>query len=304
MSFSRSLCAALLVLLAGCGGGDEPTPTRPAEPAPQASPTPAATPDPGPARKGVLADLGRYSARKADPANPGFPVAADGVWPKSACVDNGYSLREVDDPFGDGGKVGRFEVRQGDQGAGGGGDRCELLYNDRAAMGQAPYGKTSRFFAVSFALPEDFPSLGRTAYTTVAQFHQSKLGGPSPIAVQVQGPASNLLTIKYRQLVRGELARQQELYRVEFARGEWQDLVFEVLWSPDPAKGRIRILHQGRQVAEANGATLFSAAKGFVDVNTNLKVGNYRAKTIGVPSVVYHRRTRVATSYEALAADG
>lgn len=244
-----------------------------------------------------------------------FGMCASGPWDVSGCVappsgQPAWSLTRS--PDSGGGEVGRFEVRQGDQGAAGGGDRCELVQQTRAITGMAaapgqpatPDGEERVFefqslYDASLQLPSSLQ------YQTLAQWHNSSAppGCPtsSPLKLALTGGAgAKRLEIHGQQCVRGVTSTRQVMFSAPLPVGQWQSWSFRIRWSSDPALGYVQVSLNGSPLAlvgaDANGrlrmATRYSDRNGIAVFN-HFKLGNYRDKSITQPTVVSYRRMSI-----------
>jgi hypothetical protein len=241
-----------------------------------------------------------------------------GPWDVTACVPGAsgevpWSLENVLDPARPDRITGRFEVHQGDQGARGGGDRCELVEQTRDITGMDPApdalpmeGGEVRVFKFQ-ALYDASTQLPTTwQYQTVGQWHNSTnaWGCPtsSPLKIAITGPGDAKSLQVVAQECRGGLTYPERiLYSTPLVTDTWQSWSFEIRWSPDPRTGYVRNLHQGRPVVPAGCptdgrcpmATQYSDLRG-VAVRNHFKLGNYRDKDITVPTVVSYRAVTIS----------
>ncbi len=239
-----------------------------------------------------------------------------GPWDVTACVsapsaESIWSLQNLNDPTRPG-KIGRFEVRQGDKGAVKGGDRCEIIQQTRAVTGMDPApgraamaGGEVRLFDFHAHYDASTQKPTTWQYQTVGQWHSSATpaGCPtsSPMRISITGSAGAKRVGVVAQECRGGVAYPaRTLYSTRLITDVWQTWSFEVKWSADPKVGYVRIVHQGRAIVPAGCrsdgrcvlATRYSGADGTA-VRNHFKLGNYRATTVVEPTVVSYRSVSI-----------
>ena len=245
--------------------------------------------------------------------HPGVGLCAgDGAWDVTACVpgtadEPQWSLQTP--AFG----VGRFEVRRGDQGADGGGDRCEIIQQTRAVTGMAPApgrlataGGEVRFFSFESKYDASVRGPSGAQYQTVAQWHQSTnaTGCPtsSPLKIALSGAsAAKRLEIQAQECYQGLSQPSRILLSEPLQTDTWQHWTFEIKWPPLPSVGYVRIWHNGGLVrvgdCRTDGrcmmSTRYSDNANHVAYN-HFKLGNYRDKSIQAPTVVFHRNVVIS----------
>ncbi len=245
--------------------------------------------------------------------HPGVGLCAEeGPWDVTACVPGTaeepvWSLKNL------AGGIGRFEVRPGDQGADGGGDRCEIIQQTRSITGMTPPagraatpGGEIRFFAFDAMYDASLQDPSSAQYQTVAQWHQSTnaAGCPtsSPLKIAVAGPSgAKRLEVQAQECSRGATSPRRILLSEPLETDSWHRWVFEIKWSPLPSVGYVRIWHNGAIVqvpgCESDGrcmiATRYSDDAGNVPYY-HFKLGNYRDKTIQQATAVSYRNVVIA----------
>jgi hypothetical protein len=227
-----------------------------------------------------------------------------GAWDVTACVPAAWSITSPLTLL----PTGRFEVHQGDQGALGGGDRCELIKQTRPvtgmdpAPGRAPMpGGEVRIFNFEALYDSSLQRPTRAQYQTLGQWHHSTsvrgCPGSSPLNLAASGPSgAKRLEVLAQQCVRGVPSARVKLLSTPLVTGRWHAWQFEIKWSPDPAVGYVRFSRNGTVVVPAGCAsdgrcqmaTQYSGLDGTVSRN-HFKLGNYRDKSIAFPTVVSYR---------------
>ena len=272
---------------------------------------------PSPTDSGVLWRGDKFCSRTA--LHPGVgSCPTTGPWDVTACVGapSGkaiWSLRN--EPAG----VGRFEVHQGDQGARGGGDRCELVQQTRAITGMAPApgrpampGGEIRVFGFEALYDASTQNVSNLDYQTFGQWHHSTQpsGCPtsSPLKIALTGPnGAKRLEVYAQECVAGSISPDRVLFTTPLKTGTWQRWVFEIKWSAASKGGFVRLWHDDRLVVPkgcaSDGrciiATQYSDADGTAAFN-HFKLGNYRDASITSPTVVRYRNVRIGLNRAAL----
>ncbi len=231
------------------------------------------------------------------------------AWDSTACVapvgtDTPWSIQRTADAV----PTGRFEVRKGDQGAKGGGDRCEMIKQTQPITGMQPVKKRApmpggevRVFGFQALYDASLQLPTRLQYQTMAQWHHSThvRGCPtsSPMVIALTGPTgAKRLEIHAQECVNGVAGGRRILFTTPLTTDVWHDWQFEIKWSTDPSVGYVRIIHDGETLVPegcaADGrcamATQYSGSDGKVSRN-HFKLGNYRDKTIATPTLVSYR---------------
>ncbi len=294
----------LALCVAGCG--DKSTKSTGPAGTPVSTPSPDPTAEPGSGKAEILWRGDRWCSAKSPVGEVGVCAGDDG-WDVTACVDapgdgRPWSLRA------DAKAVARFEVRPGDQGAKGGGDRCEIIKQTRPITGMEPApdreptpGGEVRLFGFEARYDESLQRPSRLQYQTVGQWHQSTptagCPGSSPLIMGIAGPTgAKRLDVQAQQCVKGVKTPRKRLFSAPLTTDVWHEWLFEIKWSTDPEVGYVRITHDGEKVVgdgcDPDGrcamATQYSGRDGSVSRN-HFKLGNYRDKSIAFPTVVSYR---------------
>jgi hypothetical protein len=202
----------------------------------------------------------------------------------AAATLGGERLRIVRAPGG--GYAARFEVRPGDRPVDQGGDRNELINQDRDLNGVVA-GDGPRWYAWETYVPEDYASA--PGYQTITQWHQSQIPAPSPLKVMLADDDRSFA-------LRGRETPDEPdvtLAEAPLERGRWHRWVVGVDWSPDPAEGWVEAYLDGRQVLpRTHRATQYRTADGTVIFNA-FKQGLYRDRGITVAQSLLLRGTRI-----------
>lgn len=174
-------------------------------------------------------------------------------------------LQVVTSPVAEGRYALKATVRQGDDPINSSGNRNELVYQGKEALGSEYYYRWKVMFA------QDFPSVD--TWQIFTQWHHDGCCGSPPVEFYVRGEEMRLSlpgsgTIPWR----GKLAR-----------GVWHEFIFHVKWHSDPKVGFVELWHNKELVLPKKGAvTMYSGQKNY------LKLGLYRSDTVGPVGVVYH----------------
>jgi hypothetical protein len=167
-------------------------------------------------------------------------------------------------------------VRQGDDPINSSGNRNELVKMTKEAVGSEYYYRWSTMFA------PDFPSV-RT-WQLFAQWHHDGCCGSPPVEFYVYGE-------EVRLTIGGDPG--VIVWKAPLVRGQWQDFIFHVKWSPDASVGFVELYHNGQLVLpKRNIATMYSGMLNY------LKVGLYRSDTVTQTGVVYHDGWTMARSLQ------
>jgi hypothetical protein len=175
-------------------------------------------------------------------------------------------LQVVPSPVRQGSHALKATVYQGDDPINSSGNRNELVRMTREAVGSEYYYRWSTMFA------SDFPSV-RT-WQLFTQWHHEGSGGSPPLEFYVYGE-------EIRLNIGGDPG--VIVWKAPLVRGQWQDFILHVRWSPDASVGFVELYHNGQLVLpKRNIATMFPGMLNY------LKVGLYRSDTVTQRGVVYH----------------
>jgi MYXO-CTERM domain-containing protein len=183
-------------------------------------------------------------------------------------------LQLVQSPVHQGRYALKATVRQGDDPINASGNRNELVYQGREKEGSEYYYRWQVLF------PQDYPS-ART-WQVFTQWHHSGCCGSPPVEFFVYG-----------EEIRLTLTNSVTPWKVKLERGVWQDFIFHVKWSPDPAVGFVELWHNGQRVLSR-----YVHATMYPGDSIYLKLGLYRSDTIQPVGVVYHDGFVQATQLE------
>jgi hypothetical protein len=173
-------------------------------------------------------------------------------------------LQVVESPVAQGRYALKATVRQGDDPINASGNRNELVFQGPEKEGSEYYYRWQVMFA------SDFPSV-RT-WQLFTQWHHDGCCGSPPVEFFVYG-----------EEIRLTMTDSVTPWRTKLVRGVWQDFIFRVKWSPDPAVGFIELWHNGQQVLSKRSLATMYAGQGIY-----LKLGLYRNDTVQPVGVVYH----------------
>jgi Polysaccharide lyase len=223
---AASLAAAVAMLFPGCGPSGPPAVKAPA----------------------CVLDLGALSARgcrvlKSDTAAAPDPRA---LWGKIDCASDSRHrfIPSGGDPHPTGGgqpqpnrSYRRLTVIDGDQVFG---ERCELGYNDyrRNTFGLYHEGER-RITFMSIRLPTTFP-LGVHDWQLVMQMKQTQPAdndGTPVLALEAQGDRWRL----FHSASVDKSSDSVELWSAPAAPGRWTRFAFDVVYSQDTSRGRIKV---------------------------------------------------------------
>ncbi len=208
----------------------------------------------------------------------GAPVASSGVvwrgdfetgdrsqWTSTQMVSSDR-LAVVTSPLREGRYALKATVRQGDDPINASGNRNELVKMTREPVGSEYYYRFNTMFA------SDFPSV-RT-WQLFTQWHHEGGSGSPPVEFYVYGEEMRLNIGGDPGVI---------VWKAPLVRGQWQDFILRVKWSPDATVGFVELYHQGQLVLpKRNIATMFPGMLNY------LKVGLYRSDTVSQVGVVYH----------------
>ncbi|WP_224361357.1 polysaccharide lyase [Hyalangium versicolor] len=213
------------------------------------------------------------------------PAMADIVWKgdfetgdrsqySTAQMVSADRLQVVTSPVAEGQYALKATVKQGDDPIDSSGNRNELVYQGKEAVGSEYYYRWKVMFAA------DFPS-ART-WQVFTQWHHDGCCGSPPVEFFVYG-----------EEIRLTMTDSVTPWSMPLTRGVWHEFVFHVKWSSDPSVGFIELWHNREKVlAKRNLATLYAGSKVY------LKLGLYRSDTISQTGVVYHDGFIQATKLE------
>ncbi|QRO00322.1 heparin lyase I family protein [Archangium violaceum] len=194
-----------------------------------------------------------------------FETGDTSQWTRAQMV-SADRLQVVSSPSRQGSYALKATVRQGDDPINASGNRNELVKTTREAVGSEYYYKFSTMFA------SDFPSV--KTWQLFAQWHHEGGSGSPPVEFYVYGE-------EVRLNIGGDPG--VIVWKTPLVRGQWQDFIFHVRWSPDPSVGFVELYHNGTLVMPKRYiATQFSGMLNY------LKVGLYRSDTVSQVGVVYH----------------
>lgn len=173
---------------------------------------------------------------------------------------------------GDGGKAGRFLVKQGDDPINASGNRNELVYvGDKITEG------AERWYSWNTLWPDSFKSA--PTWQLFTQWHHTGTSGSPPI---------EFFTNREQILLR---VNQKQVWSTPLTRGLWHWFVLHVKWSSNASKGYVEVYYDGKPVLRRLVTKTLYAGQGVY-----LKQGLYRKDTITYDQVIYHRRTRIQNS--------
>lgn len=174
-------------------------------------------------------------------------------------------LQVVTNPVAEGKYAIKVTVKQGDDPINSSGNRNELTYQGKEAMGSEYYYRWKVMFDPSF------PSVD--TWQLFTQWHHDGCCGSPPVEFYARG-----------EEIRLSLPGTGEIpWRTKLVRGVWHEFVFHVKWSSDPKVGFIELWHNKELVLPRRGAvTMYSGQKNY------LKVGLYRNDTVQPVGIVYH----------------
>ncbi len=168
------------------------------------------------------------------------------------------------DPVREGNYAARFEVRPGDN-IGDTPPRAELANHLDEQEGEERYYRWFTYF------DPDFPT-NRNAFITFTQWRAMD-ESDAYTSFMVWGD-------------RIELRRDGTRWSTPLVRGEWQEFIYHVKWSPDPDVGFIELWHNGQLVMPKVYVETMAGSPGDA-VPNYVKQGLYRADELPT-GVVYH----------------
>jgi MYXO-CTERM domain-containing protein len=174
-------------------------------------------------------------------------------------------LQVVTSPVAEGKYALKATVRQGDDPINSSGNRNELVYQGREAVGSEYYYRWKVMF------PADYPSVD--TWQLFTQWHHDGCCGSPPVEFYVKG-----------EEIRLSLPGTGEVpWRTKLVRGVWHEFIFHVKWGTSANTGFIELWHNKELVLPKRGAmTMYSGQKNY------LKLGLYRNDTVKPVGVVYH----------------
>ena len=184
-------------------------------------------------------------------------------------------LQVVTSPVAEGQYALKVTVKQGDDPINASGNRNELVYQGREALGSEYYYRWKVMFAT------DFPSVA--TWQLFTQWHHDGCCGSPPVEFYVKG-----------EEIRLSLPGTAEVpWRTKLVRGVWHEFIMHVKWGSSVNTGFIELWHNQELVLPKRGAmTMYSGQKNY------LKLGLYRNDTVRPVGVVYHDGFVQATTLE------
>ena len=196
-------------------------------------------------------------------------------WTRTQMV-SGDRLALVASPRRQGSYAIKATVKQGDDPINSSGNRNELVKMTREAVGSEYYYRWSTMF------DSTFPSV-RT-WQLFTQWHHEGSSGSPPVEFYVYGEEIRLNIGGSPGVI---------VWRTPLVRGQWQDFIFHVKWSPDSSVGFVELYLNGKLVVPKRFiATQFSGQLNY------LKIGLYRSDTVAQPGIVYHDGWTMARKLE------
>jgi hypothetical protein len=194
-----------------------------------------------------------------------FETGDHSQWTRTQMVSSDR-LALVSSPLRQGRYALKTTVYQGDDPINSSGNRNELVRMTREAAGSEYYYRFSTMFA------SDFPSV--KTWQLFTQWHHEGGSGSPPVEFYVYGE-------EIRLNIGGDPG--VIVWKTPLVRGQWQDFIFHVKWSPNATVGFVELYHNGQLVLPKRYiATQFSGMLNY------LKVGLYRSDTVTQRGVVYH----------------
>jgi MYXO-CTERM domain-containing protein len=174
-------------------------------------------------------------------------------------------LQVVTSPVAEGKYALKVTVKQGDDPIDASGNRNELVYQGKEALGSEYYYRWKVMFA------NDFPSVD--TWQLFTQWHHDGCCGSPPVEFYVRGEE-----IRLALNGTGEVP-----WKGKLTRGVWHEFVFHVKWGTTANTGFVELWHDKELVLPKRGAvTMYSGQKNY------LKMGLYRSDTVQPVGVVYH----------------
>ncbi|MCP3142643.1 heparin lyase I family protein [Pyxidicoccus xibeiensis] len=186
-------------------------------------------------------------------------------WTKTQMV-SADRLALVASPLRQGRYAIKTTVKHGDDPINSSGNRNELVRMTREPVGSEFYYRWSTMF------DSTFPSA--KTWQLFTQWHHEGDSGSPPVEFYVYGEEVRLNIGGSPGVI---------VWRTPLVRGQWQDFIFHVKWSPDASVGFVELYLNGKLVMPKRFiATQFSGQLNY------LKVGLYRNDTITQTGIVYH----------------
>lgn len=173
-------------------------------------------------------------------------------------------LQVVTSPVAEGRYALKVTVKQGDNPINASGNRNEVVHWGNETEG------TEYYYRWKVMFPTDYPSV-RT-WQLFTQWHHDGCCGSPPVEFYAYGDELRL-----------RLTNGADVWTAPMVRGVWNEFVFHVKWSSNPAVGFIELWHnREKALAKRSLATMYAGAQNY------LKLGLYRNNTITQTGVVYH----------------
>ncbi|KFE69096.1 polysaccharide lyase [Hyalangium minutum] len=173
-------------------------------------------------------------------------------------------LQVVTSPVAEGRYALKATVKQGDNPINASGNRNEVVHWGNETEG------TEYYYRWKVMFPTDYPSV-RT-WQLFTQWHHDGCCGSPPVEFYVYGDELRL-----------RLTNGADVWTAPLVRGVWNEFVFHVKWSSNPAVGFIELWHnREKALAKRSLATMYAGTQNY------LKLGLYRNNTITQTGVVYH----------------
>ena len=204
-----------------------------------------------------------------------FETGSRSQWSSTQMV-SADRLALVSSPLRQGRYALKATVRQGDDPINSSGNRNELVRMTREAAGSEYYYRWSTMF------DSTFPSV--KTWQLFTQWHHEGSSGSPPVEFYVYGE-------EIRLNVGGNPGTI--VWRTPLVRGQWQDFIFHVKWSPNSSVGFVELYLNGKLVMPKRFmATQYSGQLNY------LKVGLYRSDTVAQTGIVYHDGWMMARSLQ------
>jgi MYXO-CTERM domain-containing protein len=174
-------------------------------------------------------------------------------------------LQVVTSPVAEGKYALKVTVKQGDDPINASGNRNELVYQGKEAVGSEYYYRWKVMFAT------DFPSVD--TWQLFTQWHHDGCCGSPPVEFYVRG-----------EEIRLSLPGTGEVpWKTKLVRGVWHEFILHAKWGATANTGFLELWHNKELVLPKRGAvTMYSGQKNY------LKLGLYRSDTVQPVGVVYH----------------
>ena len=194
-----------------------------------------------------------------------FETGDHSQWDRMQMVSSDR-LQLVTSPLRQGRYALKATVRLGDDPINSSGNRNELVKMTREPVGSEYYYRFNTMFA------SDFPSV-RT-WQLFTQWHHEGSSGSPPVEFYVYGEEMRLNIGGDPGVI---------VWKAPLVRGQWQDFILHVKWSPEATVGFVELYHNGQLVLPKR-----YIATQFPGMLNYLKVGLYRSDTVTQTGVVYH----------------